>query len=960
MQGTDGADEQSILCMRMLGNGEYERSLEYARRANAAGYLGPEPDYARSLIHLRRGQHDSAELYAKRAIERDYRYVGGYEVLASAQAHLYKWDSLEAVCRYALTLSPTSTVLRYYLDQAELGQVASSRSMLVVVVFLVLFVFGFWRHWNSSTNPYHWPLATTLAIGGAVSGALYSSFYLMSSLIWSLNTQLPFSEILSPAVASAYERDGIEGYVLFAMTLVNVGLSVLTFNLLRQIEHRLALRSILAIVAVASVWYLLSVGFFPPEISVAPDVSKLVGVCTGVLFVAGSLVMSLDRYPRLTSAALLIALLPVSFIAIEPISMFDYSFILAPALRILQGVNLSEIYMQYDLLLSLVCAIWFKLGGGLNRIELIGQASMYVFYVASFFLARRYFLDRRLAALFIVSLLVVRSYANHHEPAALLQVTSLRLDMWLLLLFLAFYRGVWHWSVGLSLGILIMIHRNFGLLYLAAYMCMSLMLLISAIHQVTRSDGFSFAVVRQQTWLWMQQVRINAALVALFAAFTYVVYGGVGAESAIMYQRLGLGMMMIPKNSFYWLVPVVFSSVAILLWQLRSRLTERYFETSLFLVFLAIGNSMYYFGRSHENNIVNIAGILLFVVYILFDLYQQNLLTSGERTGVIEAAKGWKRLVGYRNAALTMAVALLLGVSYFYSQKIHSRMSVQLHGLKTNRWAAPVSANDVDLASVNAIVSDPSKVYVMDQQRDFLYHYKGGFPLVGYFNPYAAWVVKSNFVAFADSLLRVGYSVVVPSFEQMLEVIPDLNYNVVRESNGVYALGQVETSTLLPRGSSKAIHISFPAKTIVRSVYRKLDLDSGSFTFEVLVDPVAAKSTQTIVFGAVDDGNRGVVLETTGSSEGSCRVLLLNGSQFEALPQIMLEPGQLNHFTVSGDSRTLNVYRNGMPMFSGPQPRMLRQNRATLVVGAPYGRAGGTPGLIREFKASSEALTARK
>lgn len=111
------------------------------------------------------------------------------------------------------------------------------------------------------------------------------------------------------------------------------------------------------------------------------------------------------------------------------------------------------------------------------------------------------------------------------------------------------------------------------------------------------------------------------------------------------------------------------------------------------------------------------------------------------------------------------------------------------------------------------------------------------------------------------------------------------------------------------------------------------------------------------MFGAVDDDNRGVIVEATGNPQGGCGVALGDGTSFKSISELTLKQGQLNHIVVSGDTQTMAVHLNGVLAYSGPQPKMLRQERVTFVVGSQFGQNAGGKGLIREVAVSGQCVT---
>jgi len=99
-----------------------------------------------------------------------------------------------------------------------------------------------------------------------------------------------------------------------------------------------------------------------------------------------------------------------------------------------------------------------------------------------------------------------------------------------------------------------------------------------------------------------------------------LIFNGASIDSAYLYQQIGIGFIQISKISFYWYFLVLVSATVAILFLKRNNLSINYFNSSLLLIALSIGNSIYFFGRSHEHNIINISASLIFVLFLFFDL----------------------------------------------------------------------------------------------------------------------------------------------------------------------------------------------------------------------------------------------------------------------------------------------------------------------------------------------------
>ncbi|PIZ98432.1 MAG: hypothetical protein COX77_04575 [Candidatus Komeilibacteria bacterium CG_4_10_14_0_2_um_filter_37_10] len=312
-------------------------------------------------------------------------------------------------------------------------------------------------------------------------------------------------------------------------------------------------------------------------------------------------------------------LLPICFIATDQISEYDYTYIFTPALKILNSYTLANIYFQYDLLPSLLATAWLKLGLTINNFQILAQLSFYLLITSIFLFTKRLFFYKANAFFLFIILIIIKIYGLMHDPIVIFQVTPWRLDLWLILLLLIYWKGIRHWLIGLALAILIIISKNFGIIYTICYFilittdCIINLWPIQNILTDWRNYFNKLLIV-------IKQYLPNVIIIITGIIINSLLFGSVNIAAAAAYRRIGLGFMPIALDSFYWYLPIIFSVLAILLIKNREKLPNKYYIGGLFLIIFSIGNSIYFFGRSHENNIINIAAVLLTTFFLLIDL----------------------------------------------------------------------------------------------------------------------------------------------------------------------------------------------------------------------------------------------------------------------------------------------------------------------------------------------------
>jgi hypothetical protein len=584
-------------------------------------------------------------------------------------------------------------------------------------------------------------------------------------------------EDLTPAIRDyAMERDGIETYCLYILVFACILLSFLilfAYRILlscsRIFVYKVSYRFLLFFLLLNACLFFCNIGFTPPMFCAVLNIwFYLLAI---VFSVSAYFVFKvLLRFEKISACVVPVILIPLCFIATMPMSFQDYSFIFAPALRIIHHFKISEIYFQYDLFMSLLAALWMKLGINLNKFQVLGQLSVYIFLLASFFFSKRLFFKKELSFYLLAALVLMKIYANIGDPVLYFQVTPLRLDWWLLLVIMAYEKGLYSKFTGLTLGILIVFHRTFGIIYAIGYLETVLMLLIlDFVKSIPTACPCRTILVKHF------KCNIGNALIIVLSFGIGALWLGSSLESASTYQKIGIGFLPISKTSFYWYVPVMLSAVSIYLLSLRGKLPDGYFATGLFLVFMALGNSTYFFGRSHENNIINISGSLVFTLFMLFDLLALKYSDPAED-----------------NSLRKMSVAILPNVFIlllllFYSGKIYMVTEAKLNNMKKFQFTYPVPPS-LDMGQIRELTDASPNVYFAGDC-DFYYYYYGGYVPQGRFSPSAAWVYKKDLVDFLQVLIDRGYYIVFLKVNNQNptlynEVFPALMYDEIVEKDG--------------------------------------------------------------------------------------------------------------------------------------------------------------------------------
>jgi hypothetical protein len=412
-------------------------------------------------------------------------------------------------------------------------------------------------------------------------------------------------------------------------------------------------------------------------------------------------------------------------------------------------------------------------------IQVIFQASLFGFFLGLFAISKKLFLNRSLAVSFIVLVVFVRVYAAYYDPTFVFQITPLRLDLWLIPLAFALFLGISHWSVGLSLSLLIVLHHNFGLIYTAAYFQTILFAFMVDFISVGAKKGEGFRHFGKLAFNYLKIYSIPFLSVLSGVVIIQLLTGQFGGNDASkLYRQFGFGFDRVSDKSAFWpLLVLIFYSIGTLL-TFRTKISKIYFETSLFIVFLCVGNLIYFLGRSHESNLLWISGSAILLLFIVLDLnlFKVRSLSSTQ----VDKMNGKDLLT--RVVASSLPIFLFSTVTYFYSDQAKTILKKQVEVIQSGKiFSFPNLVFPIDLIKENTSNSD--KVFFMSGN-DFYYYYYGGYMADSYFIPYPAWVMKSELVGHIQEKIDADFYVVCDDLCES-DIIEDLKFSQRKTVSGI-------------------------------------------------------------------------------------------------------------------------------------------------------------------------------
>src|SRR4030095_10851818 len=348
--------------------------------ANSTSY------YIRASIDNYRHNWEGAIENGSRSIELDSNNLPAYPILFNAYYNAQKWGDALNVGEKAERAEPTGAtsvnikIALAFQQSTNISRIILLAGFLIVSITFTIPLFRPTKKKFNYLGSATYPNLSLLILGTAtVSCFLYITFFALSKWIWSLNPSIDTSALNPFIRIFISEHDGVESFFLYVTMFIDILISFfLTSWLIKLQPDKLRFLFISIILITISGYYFLKIGFSPPLPDIHainetqfPVVVIVIGLISIVLFY-------LYKKSRLVVNIIILLLIAfTSLISAYPSSKIDLMYVLAPALRLTQGFKVSEIYFQYDLLLSGLGFFWIKFLLALDWFSYLGQASFF-------------------------------------------------------------------------------------------------------------------------------------------------------------------------------------------------------------------------------------------------------------------------------------------------------------------------------------------------------------------------------------------------------------------------------------------------------------------------------------------------------------------------------------------------------------------------------------------------------
>lgn len=454
------------------------------------------------------------------------------------------------------------------------------------------------------------PITLWLLLG--LSIVFYIFFISTYSIFHVVNLQINESNINPWLKGGIVRNKGTELYLmLFSMPVF------LILSFLISISEKLQkvfIQKSYSLILYATVLFSIGLWFILTNESV--DLSSIFIFLGAILFTYLLQFLPLLHLPYfLTSSLLVLVIFFIGFGVNCLPSVFDYGYLIGPARKILQGENFDSFYMQYNLLSTLIVLLFVKLKLVVTQMYIVFLFLFALWFLFYNSLAKRLFNNKAIGIYFILSLIIVRmiSLLYFCGPICCPQTGPWRLDLWVIIVLFIINFGFDSIIPAIGISIIYLLDDVFGFMYLLLYIFSLTIIIISKYKQ-------------KQDSIFSLFLNFIPAIVAII--IHYVMFKSLMSPAGKLYSGYFIDFIPISKYSSFWLIIII---LPICMYILSKDKQNRGF--TLFLFAIACIQLIYFFGRSHDNNLRNISSIFLFILFLSIDKLISN--TDRKKTGIL-------------------------------------------------------------------------------------------------------------------------------------------------------------------------------------------------------------------------------------------------------------------------------------------------------------------------------------
>ncbi|MBT3795230.1 hypothetical protein HOG00_02065 [bacterium] len=328
-----------------------------------------------------------------------------------------------------------------------------------------------------------------------------------------------------------------------------------------------------------------------------------------------------DSKRRLYSYIVLIffcSILPVGFL-----QQYDLEFFAIPALGILNKVDISSVYFQYDLLIPLLIALWDMIGFEIYNFYVFLNLVLFIYLIGLYKLLDLLIRSKYILILASFTIVFLRFYLIDMKfGSVFVQYSPLRADLWLLLALVAAICGIKSKRLFATLIIVLIFSFNMGILYSIAYF---VTLFVISLFEAKMNILSAFV-----SWIKQNLIKLVIFITVFSLIYIYVYSFGenIGTKQFLKYS---IQSNKIQKFSIIWLallfMGLLSSNIALKI----SGIRKEKLNTYVFLIFLTIVNFTFCFYKNTILSFISVSTSFLILFFIYIDLNSKFFKSFSQR-----------------------------------------------------------------------------------------------------------------------------------------------------------------------------------------------------------------------------------------------------------------------------------------------------------------------------------------
>lgn len=423
--------------------------------------------------------------------------------------------------------------------------------------------------------------------------------------------------------------------------------------------------------------------------------------------------------------------------------IIDYSYFIGPALKLLQGEPVRSFYMQYDLFSTLIFGLMLNLKMRIWQMQItLGLIYICWFFFYYIFISK-FLKEKFLLLIFVISLMLFKYFANGFDIFASPQVLPPRLDLWIILAIIFYKFGTISKVTTFSFGLAYLLNNTFGTFYLILY-------LIFFSYEVYKEGSIKMDNINYRK-IFHYFLILSPIIVCL--AIQYYFFGSFISSANKLYSSAQISFINLSSHSLLWMIIAALPYMIFILSKTKKAGNKKIY---LFLFGILSIQLIYFFGRSHDNNLLNISGIFIVILFLTF-------------SEIIEQYK-IKSLIFFSAAAFFICSNLL------FAENINNKISRSIRHISERQL---INQTDIEKFVDNHpdlldSYENKNKIVIINDY-DSYFNYRFNLKQIGFFTPFYSHVYIDETLDYLISLMQNDYKVIF--FEEWggSELIEQLN-----------------------------------------------------------------------------------------------------------------------------------------------------------------------------------------